>query len=283
MKAYKYLLSGLFLAGLTGAAYAQAAANSDLIVGFNAVAGTGASTNVMIDVGSVSSYFTATAGTYAIGNLNTSLTNTYGAGWNTRSDLWFGVAGATTGAGPGPNGQLTNTVWVSSAGTGLTNAPSWKQRSAGFYITPNTNISAVYNGFDTLTSGATSLSDITSQTSAFGATLKGVSIGTGAGSAWSAAGGGASLGTASAFALSSFANTGVQFETLANGVNVLDLYQSQPGTGNGVDLGYFKLGGDGSLTFNVTPIPEPSTYAAILGLASLGFVMIRRRQKASAV
>jgi len=283
MKAYKYLFTGLFLAGLTGAAYAQAN-NSDLIVGFNATGGTGGTTNVMIDVGSVGSYFTATAGTYAIGNLNTSLTNTYGSGWSSRSDLWFGVAGATTGASTGPNGQLTDTVWVSSAGTGLSPAPAWKQKAAGSYITPNTNISSVYGAFTTGTSGATSLSDINSQTSAFGATLQGVSIATSAGTAWSASGGGASLNSFNAFALgSNFANTGVQFETLANGVKVLDLYQSQPGTGNGTDLGYFALANDGGLTFNVTPIPEPSTYAAILGLASLGFVMIRRRQKASAV
>ena len=36
-----------------------------------------------------------------------------------------------------------------------------------------------------------------------------------------------------------------------------------------------------SLTVAVlpVPIPEPSTYAAILGLTSLGFVIIRRRRR----
>jgi hypothetical protein len=283
MKAFHHLLTGLILAGLTGAAYAQAS-NSDLIVGFNAQGGTGASTNVMVDIGSVGDYYNAyssgTGGTYTVGNLNTSLTNTYGSGWNTRSDLWFGVAGATTGlSSSGPNGQRTDTIWVSSAGNGSTNAPAWKQKFASFYITPNANISAIYNAFTTLTSGATSLSDINSQGSQFGTQLQGISISTSAGQAWSAApGGGASLASPSAFALVTFANTGVQFETLANGAMVLDLYQSQPGTGNGTDLGYFALAGNGDLSF--TAIPEPSAYAAILGVAALGFVTVRRRQKA---
>ncbi len=44
--------------------------------------------------------------------------------------------------------------------------------------------------------------------------------------------------------------------------------------------GYVYNGINGTL--NLTQIPEPSTYAAILGLATLGVALIRRRQQAQA-
>jgi len=56
------------------------------------------------------------------------------------------------------------------------------------------------------------------------------------------------------------------------------LYELKYGTGVGIDLGTFTLNAtSGMLTF--TAIPEPSTYAIILGVAALGFVMLRRRQQ----
>jgi len=45
-----------------------------------------------------------------------------------------------------------------------------------------------------------------------------------------------------------------------------------------IDLGTFTLSGTGDLSFTAAAIPEPSTYAMILGVAALGFVMLRRRQ-----
>ncbi len=56
------------------------------------------------------------------------------------------------------------------------------------------------------------------------------------------------------------------------------LWMLEPDTGPGslaVDLGTFTLNSSGVLTF--TAIPEPSTYAMILGVFALGFVMLRRR------
>ena len=69
--------------------------------------------------------------------------------------------------------------------------------------------------------------------------------------------------------------------------NTLNLYSLLPGVsggGSATDLGYFTLtdtAGAFSLTF--TAIPEPSTYAAILGALTVGFVLIRRRFGASRV
>jgi hypothetical protein len=55
-----------------------------------------------------------------------------------------------------------------------------------------------------------------------------------------------------------------------------DLDKNDASSGNGIELGYFTLNTTtDSLTF--TAIPEPSTYAAILGALTIGFVIARRR------
>lgn len=68
------------------------------------------------------------------------------------------------------------------------------------------------------------------------------------------------------------------------GTSKLELWELLPtasGSARGFDLGTFTLhGSTNTLTFTV--IPEPSTYAAILGFAPLGVVMIRRRKQAQA-
>src|SRR5208283_2677764 len=68
----------------------------------------------------------------------------------------------------------------------------------------------------------------------------------------------------------------------------LNLYSLLPGTGgagSSTELGYFTLtdtSGNFSLTYTAfTAIPEPSTYAAILGALTVGFVLVRRRFGAS--
>jgi hypothetical protein len=39
---------------------------------------------------------------------------------------------------------------------------------------------------------------------------------------------------------------------------------------------YFTLNGNGEITFTV--VPEPSTYAALIGIAALGYALLRRRR-----
>jgi hypothetical protein len=60
--------------------------------------------------------------------------------------------------------------------------------------------------------------------------------------------------------------------------------KAKPGTPQGdlasTLLGTFNLSNSGQLTFTAA-IPEPSTYAALLGIATLGFVAIRRRKQAA--
>lgn len=268
-KSSKLIASGLLFAGLSSAA--MAVGNSDLILGFTASGGTGSTQSIEIDLGSVGSYVTVTgSGTnYSLGNLNAALTSVYGSSWSTRSDLTFGIIGAA-GPSAGPNGQPASTVWASSATSSgaATAAPAWKTWTEVALSDANSKSSGIYNTF---ASGAAL--DFSSQTSALpGVTLTGYN--NNATNTWL-------TGYATTFGLTNLgsSNHAVFYATPANG-NRLDLYELQPSAArvNAVDLGYFTLVSDGSLSF--TAIPEPSTYAAFLGLAALGCVMRRRSKEA---
>lgn len=59
-----------------------------------------------------------------------------------------------------------------------------------------------------------------------------------------------------------------------------DKYTTRDAKMNASLRSWLKAGFPGMATLQAPdPIPEPSTYAAILGVASLGFVMIRRRRQ----
>ena len=64
--------------------------NGDLILGFQATGGQGSTQNVFFNLGSPITYRNNPA-VGLVGNINTTLTATYGANWYNRSDLWFGV------------------------------------------------------------------------------------------------------------------------------------------------------------------------------------------------
>lgn len=273
MKPIKFILHGLLFAGLASAAVAAAA--NDLILGFTASSGTGQSQSVQLNLGNVGSYVRASAGSnWQLANLNSALTSTYGGDWSTRSDLKFGIIGATNGVTGGPNGQPTFTVWASSAWTNQASAPlryMVRSTNAGDLSTTTSNVSGLYNTF----SSGTAISDLSSQTSALtGGTLSGYinSIDSDGRTQWSTWG------------LSNLATTNhVTFQaTAASGR--LDLQEIMPTSSatrvSATDLGYFTLATDGSLSFTTfSAVPEPSAYAAILGAAALGFVMLRRRKE----
>jgi hypothetical protein len=79
----------------------------------------------------------------------------------------------------------------------------------------------------------------------------------------------------------SYSNTfGSPVESSTVGSTSLNLYELTPGGGAGTLLGTFNLSSTGLTFTGFTAIPEPSTYAALLGVATLGFVAIRRRKQA---
>ncbi|MCB1231832.1 MAG: choice-of-anchor I family protein [Verrucomicrobiae bacterium] len=96
-------------------------APGDLVLGFQAESGTGSNVNLFANLGPASDVRDNPAlGTVAI--LGNELTNTYGANWFTRDDLYFGVLGnfsnaplSGPSAGDTTNGDPTRTVYVSRA------------------------------------------------------------------------------------------------------------------------------------------------------------------------
>ncbi len=82
------------------AATVPAPAEGDLFVGFRATDGTGSATSYLVKLGSDTLFRNTTAGTtitLSLGNLGSDLIATYGADWNTRSDVQWGIFGSRNG------------------------------------------------------------------------------------------------------------------------------------------------------------------------------------------
>lgn len=76
--------------------------DGDILLGFRATGGEGASTNYLINIGSIAQFTEATGQfTVNIGNIATDLVNTFGADWKTRSDVLWSISGVQTNAGNG--------------------------------------------------------------------------------------------------------------------------------------------------------------------------------------
>ena len=267
-------LAAVLISGLAVSAKAQQSAGyGDLILGFvpNGSLSSGTTTNVEVDLGSVASFLTAGPGTYNIGNLGTDLSSTYGSGWAS-STLSFGLVDAVSSTQV--SGATAKTVWASqteASGTYPANS-----LLTGSNTTTVSHVGGMYSGLTGSFggSGTTVLSDLSSQTDGVnGINLQGFTVGNSVGGSWSVEQG------SNAFVVPN-ATTG--FLTVVDSGNSSDLLEMTNGAGNSsVDLGYFTLASNGALTFTV--IPEPSTYAAILGAISIGFAMIRRRNRVSSL
>ena len=251
MKLNIKLLSGLVAtAALAVSAHAQLAAN-DISVGFTTV---GSTNSFEVKAGSVSQLAGYTAETL-IGNFGSQL-NGIASAWATDLDtapLYWGA-----------QGQFNNTkVFAGSAwdattpGTlGVQNSLDWAPASVG---SANTGINTLNSTFGAgLTGTGHTVPNTT--TGSFGKSL-------------ALTGNGLAFGT---FDDTQFLAVGANLASGAN-YSALDLYQVVAGSSQ--ILGTFALYQNGNLTFTAA-IPEPSTYAAILGVATLGFAALRRRKQA---
>ncbi len=270
------LLAGILslLACLPFAANAQtvSSSTSDLLLGFRAAGGTGAALNLEVDLGAITSYTTgafSTPGIHTIGNLSVndlaSLTSGYGASWNTRSDLTWGIAGATGAT----NKTLYATFAETTPGTAFSGTidvqnQSLRNAAAGKIQGTITSLNGQNQTANSIYSSVLSASDPASWTT---------------------------NGFADAGAAFSFFDSAT-FENTTNisggSYAVSDLYKLAT-NGTATYLGSFALNSSGTLFFSTTassfatPVPEPSTYAAIAGVLALGVVAWRRQQKKAAV
>jgi len=251
-------------------AHAQNIGVNDIVVGFRVGSGT-VSTDFMVDAGQISTLMAPTMVETKIGSFASNLSSL--------SSTWLTATNGPNAVNWGAIGvQDLNTIFGTSvmnsvAGTlGVQNSPDrWTVINATSIANGNVKIQALetlansVNGF-TGPSGTIPKSDTNSFTSQ---TTAGVAFG---------------VFNSPTGTLTTRANV------LATGkaYSGLDLYSVVGNAGPSTFLGTLALYNSaangffaGDLTF--TAIPEPSTYAGLLGLATLGCIMIRRRQKASAV
>ncbi len=264
-------------------------ADGDLIMYFQELGGGNV---VYANLGDATTYRGAAAGRDAVPVLNivdlsATLSSTFGAGWQTNTNLFVGLAAAanTVDAPIVVDGDPYRTSYVSSSRNSL--GDIFLKNSAGKNVSGNTAMTTVAAGIFTMNTafrnGASQTVGVFTTTESGIDNQNPVSSVAGLvtqGAAFSTFGGGnQQRGSASTMGAISFGGIGeVEF--------ALDLYRlygntngalagAVPATrGQGTYEGTFLLGTDGSVSF----IPEPSSIA-LLGLGA-GVLAFRRRRNA---
>ncbi len=279
-----FFLVLVLAAPLPGRADSLTASFGDLILGFQASSGTGAATNLEVDLGSIAKYSGQPAGTtFTIGGLSVQdLIDVFGSDWNTRDDLTWGIAG-TTGSTQSlsVNGTTVaaKTLWGSRAETtaGVQSTP-WNRGTTFAQQGPANTISSLYTGPTGSLNGKTSTAN-----SLTAAALDNTVVGS-----WTQQEGTSAAAFGYFNPVGTF-NNGVNFTTIVGTFAVSDLYQLQPGSGAATYIGSFGLTSAGLLEFSnsvaafAVVVPEPATHAVLAGAMVLGLGLVRRRRADGAV
>jgi|GEM_PF-6469710 len=222
--------------------------NGDLLLGFRAGGGQGATKDYVVNIGSASQFLsgTGTVPVSSLGNIAADLAGAglFGGSWNTRADVFWGIAGTDLAADP------ANTLYATRARAPLsTQAISYVRRSTSSQSATNSIIHAFISGYLNSDPNAT----------VAGATIQATSF---ANSYASFTAGNVDFGF--------FANVEGDFGAGAAGT-ILDLFRVTPNANGGGSqhLGYFTLDGAGALsfTFDTVTLP-PALIAPAAGAAS---------------
>lgn len=245
MKLIKSISVVAAFAAASLSSHAALATANDLVVGFTN--SSLASVDVEFNAGNLFSGKTLSApGTYDLGNWATLLNSTFGSDWSTVK--FAGVAETKAGVG---GTEYLSSSWTSAGTLGVQNSTSFGTVGTSIINTSLGKVGQVYSG--TLTNNTIS----TGSSNSFNKNMP--------------------------FNVTS-ANVGVDaYNTLGNIVGTdavhgsyaaSDLYMVKAST-EAQFVGTLAVYQDGEVTFTV--IPEPSTYAIILGALTVGFVALRRR------
>ncbi len=251
----------LALLALAGMAFNASAATTvykdgDILLGFHASGGIGASSELVVNLGNNNNYVGQSSGFVlsALGSIGTDLTNTYGASWNTRADLSWGIVGV--------DDSVTDIFGSRAETTYGTKATAWPNKTYGTSAGAVGKAQNAGLGYDSKTSGTNASALVEANTDI---------------NHW----------TSVAPTLGGFFNPGVD-GTFSGGVaaNALDLFRAD---GSGPSLpssstyqGTFTISSAGQLSFGIAPptvaaVPEPSRAALLfIGFAS---AVLRRRRK----
>ncbi len=248
--------------------------NGDLILGFQASAGTGSTQNVFFNLGSgVNARDGVGMGT-AKGNIGTTLTGVFGANWYSRSDVWFGVLGnlnnsSPTGAlgTPAVSGDPSRTFYLSRAAS--------TAGSAALITASTYNSSALGSAGTKLGGMEAFLPNLTAQADGSAILDQSVSPTEWANSwtTWNPIGG-ASLTIFTGGVQQNFGKAGS--ETFIDLQRVLATNTGANPTGT-VGGGTYEASYSISNTGNITMVPEPSS-TLLVGVAGLGLALRRRRK-----
>ena len=202
----------------------------DVILGFRATGNPGQTLNLEVDLGPVSQFYGLAPGqTVPLAGLSTAdLVATYGAGWETRADLFWGAiasAGRASGYSNGVVNVPVGTLWATApnCATAFNRGSSFAQKNA------SATLEAVFTP-----GGAGSLYGATSTANSAGAAVISASL---AGS-WTLQDN-KTAGTSFGY----FNPTVDNFE--GTNLVVSQLYELQPGSGKGTFLGDLVVSGSG--------------------------------------
>ena len=269
----KHLLAALVVAGITAFA-TQANATTyvagDLLLGFRAGANPGSATNLIVNLGQADTvYRDAVSNNPSVADISALLTSTYGAGWDTRADLFWGVVGVRTASniGSAVDGDPVRTNYISRAQStyspGTQQSSAWDLSAAGQVRTDLANaivgFATNYNNFSAAVTNTALLP-------------------AGSGSTWTSNNDGNNsfglAGTIEANFAAGAASTGLDL------YRVLDRSGGNPTgpIGTGTYEGTFTISPAGIVGFSATAVPEPSR-ALLAGLGFAGILFRRRRAK----
>jgi hypothetical protein len=261
LKAGLLLISASLGLTATGSAATATYNPGDIFMGFRADSASGITQSVLVNLGPASQFRDATSSfTVPVGNIGGDLTAVFGTNWHQRTDLFWSVVGANTNA-------TTGTVDGDPARTLYATKP---EVTIGVQTTPFNRGSSATQGPPAQKMLDMAAAFVTSQVESGNNSIRQDNI------------------TANSYF--QFQATSLSFSyfsprtegNFANGPagTALDLFRMTTGSSSlqGTYEGTFTIKSDGEVTFNTSPVPEPSTMLLTATLA-LGATLQRRRSK----